>query len=219
MAVGTATRMRDAVVRARAVLMRVPRWAWITGGSIAVVLLATWALGGFADAEGRARPVWQAGEPHDHGQVIATIHDYTVTTEEGQYLPEGAAAWLVVRASIVSTDDETIVYPRELVELPAGIAIAEDNDASPDSTHLIDLEDGRRTYQLHPDLPMEVAYLWPLADPGDAPRDGLPVEAIETQWIFSPSSNAWHWGGAEPVATMTIPYTDELPEALRGDGG
>lgn len=203
--------------RGRRTLLRVPRWVWIAAGSIVAVLLVTWAFGGFAPAEGRARPTWQAGQPHDHGQVIATIHDYTVTTDEVQYFPEGATAWLVVRASVVSTDTTTLVYPRQLVELPAGIALPRDDDESPDATHLLDLDDGRRTPMLHPDLPADVAYLWPLARPGDVPADGLPVEALETHWIYSPSSDAWHWGNSTPVADMTIPYTDELPDVLRGE--
>lgn len=206
------------MARARGALARVPLGVWIASAVVVAVLLVTWALGGFAPADARARAEWAAGEPHDHGQVTATIHDYTVTTQQAQTLPEGAAAWLVVRASVVSTHTETIVYPREIVELPLGIAMADEPDVSPEATHLIDLDDGRRMYQLHPGVPAEVAYLWRLADAGDAPTDGLPVEAVETLWIYSPSSDAWHWGGRETAATMTIPFTEDVPEVLQGEG-
>lgn len=210
MAEGTAARIRGT-------LARTPRGVWVAAGVVLALLLGTWAFGGFAPADARARPTWQAGEPHDHGQVTATIHDYAVTTEQGEALPDGATAWLVVRASVVPTHTETLDFARDLVALPPGVAIPLDDDASPESDRMIDLDDGRRSPLLHPGLPAEIAYLWPLADPDDAPRDGLTVDAIETQWIYSPSSDAWHWGGSAVAATMTIPYTDEVPDVLRGE--
>lgn len=202
-----------------AVLSRVPRGAWIAAAAVIAVVSLTAALGGFASADARVRAQWAAGEPHDHGQVIATIHDYTVTTEDAQSLPDGASAWLVVRATVVSTDASTLVFPRQVIELPAGLALADGDDASPDASHTIALDDGRRSPQLHPDLPVDVAYLWPLAAAADAPADGLDVQALEAHWAFSPSADEWHWGGVAPAAEMTIPYTDRLPDVLRGDDG
>ncbi|WP_261165878.1 hypothetical protein [Microbacterium sp. Marseille-Q6965] len=203
--------------RAGAALARVPRPVWIAAAILVTVVAAVAALGGFATADARVRPQWPAGEPHDHGQVVATIHDYTVTTSDASSLPEGASAWLVVRATVVSVDAATLVFPRQIVELPAGLALGGDDDPAPDATSVIALDDGRRSPQLHPGLPVEIAYLWPLADAADAPADRLEVEALETRWIYSPSADEWHWGDIAPVARMTIPYTDRVPAVLEGD--
>ena len=213
---GNDGRARAGLVRTIAPLRIVPRWLWVASGALVCLVIGTWALGGLDTVEGATPTEWAAGDPHDHGQVIATIHDYTVTTETGQPLPEGATARLVVRATVVGDDEETLDYPRDIVELPPGLALTDGEDPQPEATHQVDLGDGRRHPLVHPDLPIEIAFLWPLADAADVPTDGLDVEALETAWVFSPSSNAWHWGTSEPVADMTIPYTPEVPDVLRG---
>ncbi len=183
-------------------------------GAVAAVVACTGAtalLGGFDTVETTTMPQWHAGEPLDLGPAEVTLLDHAVRDDVlADYLPDGAAAWLIVRARVEATDGETLTYPPEVVSPPEGAVLPDGEDAQPSADRVILLSDGTARPQLHPGLPEEVAYLWPVAEPGDVPAE-LQVEVLVSRLEFSASSQDDVWRTPQPAADVILPRNAQMP--------
>lgn len=187
----------------------------VAGVVLLVVVLVVGAAGGFRTVEARELPEHVAGEPVDLGPVSVTVLEHLVTDQVQTSRLEqvdGATAWLVVRARVEVTDDQTLdSLPTTLVP-PPGVALSEeDGRAEPDRQLL--LRDGTSLPQGHPGLPEEMAYLWAVADPADVP-DPLELTLLGSTSYYSPIYQRESWAMPEPVGRVVVPRTDDVPEVL-----
>ena len=201
---------------------------WGRAGLVSVVVLllaaaVVAAAGGFRTVEASELPDRAAGEPVDLGPVTVTVLDAVVTDEVRTSRLEnvdGATAWLVVRARVEVTGDETRDSLPTTVVPPPGVALSSDPGApadrgdppaQPDQQLL--LRDGTSLPQGHPGLPEEVAYLWAVADPSDVP-DPLELTLLGSTPYYSPIYRRDTWTSPEPVGRVAVPRTEQVPEIL-----
>jgi len=196
-------------------------WGRAGLATVVVVLLAAVVIGlsgGFRAVEARELPDHAAGEPVDVGPVTVTVLDHVVTDEVRTSRLENldrATAWLVVRARVEVTGDETRDSLPTTVVPPPGVALAGDRDEPdrPVQPEQVLLRDGSALPQGHPGLPEEVAYLWPVADPADVP-DPLELTVLGSTSYFSPIFQRDTWTSPEPVGQVVVPRTDQVPAVL-----
>lgn len=210
-------------------LRRALRTPWGRAGLVAVVValltaLAVAVAGGFRTLEAGELPEHAVGEPVDLGPVTVTVLDAVVTDEARTSRLEnvdGAAAWLVVRARVEVTGEETrdslptTVVPPPGVVLTSGAATpgapSDGRPVQPDQQVL--LRDGTSLPQGHPGLPEEVAYLWAVADPSDVP-DPLDLTLLGSTPYYSPIYRRDTWTSPEPVGQVVVPLKGRVPEIL-----
>ncbi|MFC7404336.1 hypothetical protein [Georgenia alba] len=183
------------------------RYVVVSCTAIVVLVGAVVAAGGLRSAEAVPLPEWQAGEQHDLGEVEATVLDHMVTDDVRadylEYVDGPAVAWLVVRVE-VAAHEETVEFVPEVVAPPEGVVMGDEPET------VVALQDGTTGPAIHPGLPQQVAYFWPLRDPRDVP-DPLRMDVLVRPWAFSPTSNRYTWGQEEPAARITIPRNDTMP--------
>lgn len=183
---------------------------------LVLVVLVVGVTGGFRTVGATALPGHAAGEPIDVGPVTVTVLDHLVTDEvESSRLEniDGATAWLVVRARVEVTGDETRDVLPATVAPPPGVTISTQGDGPAQPDQQVLLRDGTSLPQGHPGIPEEVAYLWPVADPSDVP-DPLELTLMGSTPYHSPIYQRETWTSAEPVGQVVVPRTEEIPEVL-----
>ncbi len=186
------------------------RAALAVAGALGLAVSVTAALGGFRAVPPEELLVVVAGEPVDLGPVAVTVLDHLVSDEvETSRLEtiDGAGAWLVVRARVEVLDDATHDVLPDVLLPPPGTTLTD----RPEMQVL--LRDGTSLPQGHPGLAEEIAYLWPVAEPGAVPAR-LELELLGSTPYFSPAYGREMWGSPEPVARVGVPSTVEVPEVL-----
>lgn len=200
-----------------AIVQRV--WVWVRGarrrqvmtGLLVGVLLAPLAVaaaGGFATADEVQAERFAAGQSLDLGQVEVQVQSTFVSDAvETHALPEEAAAWLGLVVQVVNRGDEEVILSRHLFRVPGLEPLQEE----PRTTVVV--SDGSFLVTLAPDVPQEVALLWPLADAPDVETvqvELYPVLAQES--MLDPGSILWL---ADPLlGVVEVPATDVPPTLL-----
>jgi hypothetical protein len=196
-------------LRRRMLGTRQGRAVLAAAAAFAVVLAVTAASGGFRTAATTDLPDLPAGTPVDLGPVELTVLDHLVTdqVETSRLESAGAAAWLIVRARVEVTGDETLEVLPRVLQPPPGSTIT----AEPDMQVL--LRDGTSLPQTHPGLPEEVAFLWAVDDPADVP-ERLELTLLGSTSYYSPIYLQDMWASPEPVARTVPPAGGEIPAVL-----
>ncbi len=184
------------------------RWRQIGAGVVAGVLLAPVAIaavGGFATADDVQAQRYAVGQRLDLGQVEVEVRSTFLSAEvQTHALPEEASAWLGVVVEVVNRGDEEVILSRDLLRVPGLDPLQE----HPRTTVVVSDESFLVT--LSPDVPHEVAMLWPLA--GSPAAQSVEVElypVLAQESMLDPGSILWQ---VEPLlGVVEVPVTDVPP--------
>lgn len=174
---------------------------------IALVLVLVTALGGFRTVELPPPPQLAAGEAFDVGPAEMHASSFFVSDRVLPHmLPDGAQGWIGVLVDLTVHAADEWNPPAEVFSVPELADGAEANYAAI-------TQDGSLLVQLEPDVPQQVAMLYPVPDTtavGDEVE--LAVRTLYQQRSFFEGTVRWYTD--DVGATVRLPRNDDVPPAL-----
>lgn len=168
--------MTDVTSPTRRGRIRVPWWGWVAAAVI-VVVGATAALGGFADATTTLAPRYELGEQFVGNETSVTIESVTLrSAKPDRYATESdGSSYLVVEATLDNVLPGPNIFERDVVRVIVdGVIEAEDEPES-----VIDVRTKAQVAPLQPGIPMRVAYVWLVDTDSLAVNDDIIVGIFE----------------------------------------
>ncbi|QHC71834.1 hypothetical protein [Rathayibacter sp. VKM Ac-2801] len=143
------------------------RRAAVVAGAVVLAVAAVAAVGGFADVPEEDQPVLRLGETFSNELYSVTVESVEIADADPLApTPDGTLA-VVARATLLHSGDEPARSPEDWLR-PL------DLDLSPLALSLVSARDGSIAPPIQPGLPVEVFYIWRLAEGADA-ASGDPV--------------------------------------------
>jgi hypothetical protein len=181
-------------------LDRVPlRWWFI--GTVGVLLAASAAFGGLADA----RPVdhgpvtVEPGEEFVGPELATIVHSAEFSdTAPGRFEPDEGYTYLVVRATVTNLWTVSSITFNDVLQTPwLGEDLAE--------AERVVFPDGTLDTQVNPQVPLDVIFMW------DVPLELVPEDGIVPVTIMSKSftkdgdvTYGSYWSDPQPAAIVTL---------------
>ena len=180
---------------------------WLVTSVGAVLLALSAVVGGLDDAPVLPVPVIQAGDSHAGTELTIVVNSALLIDAfpEQSIVPEEGNRLLVVRATVENTTTE----PRRLASGTTadtdsiGIAgIPGLADGAPPERILV-IDDGSDSVVVQPGVPVELAYLWEIADDAAEAGDPVTVNLMDRDYI---SEGRLTYGGlyGDPVVGATL---------------